>query len=247
MGRQARKLSNTGLYHIFFHGINRQPLFEGDSDFVYFRDSMQQLKSDMAFELYAYCLMNEHVHLLIKENQKGDISLAMKRLLTKYAMYFNRKYERKGALVANRFKSTPVEVNENFIPLICYIHQNPLKTGIVNQLEDYQYSSYLDYVQGGNLTDTVFSLNLVGKEEWLRLHQIIIEDHFDVAGKIRLSEEKMRHRILQHTNGCEPHEIAVWPKQERDACIRQLKEVEGFSIRQIERMTGISRGVIAKS
>ena len=247
MARQARGLSATGFYHIVFRGINRQHLFEDESDFLYFLESLQHLKTEMAFELHAYCLMSNHVHLLIKESKMGDISLVMKRLLTKYAMYFNRKYERNGALIASRYKSQPVEVDEYFIPLIRYIHQNPIKAGIVGTLEEYRFSSYRDYVRGGTLTDTAFSLGLLGRDEWLRLHQINTNDHFDVSGRINPSEEEIRRKILRCTEGSEPHEIAAWSKAERDTLLRQLKEKEGLSIRQIERATGISRGVIARS
>ncbi len=141
----------------------------------------------------------------------------------------------------------PVEVDEYFIPLIRYIHQNPVKAGVVRKPEEYRFSSYWDYTQGGSLTDTAFSIGLLGRYEWLRLHQIITTDHFDASGKISLSEEEIRRKILRCTEGNEPHEIAAWPKLERDALIRQLKEKEGLSIRQIERATGISRSVIAKS
>ena len=68
----------------------------------------------------------------------------MKRLLTKYAMYFNRRYGRSGALIASRYKSVPVEIDEYFIPLIRYMHQNPIRAGIANKPEDYKFSSYSD-------------------------------------------------------------------------------------------------------
>ena len=247
MGRQARQMSASGYYHVVFRGINRQHLFEEESDFLYFLESLKQLKTEMLFELHAYCLMSNHVHLLMREKQTGDISLVMKRLLTKYAMYFNRRYGRSGALIASRYKSVPVEIDEYFIPLIRYMHQNPIRDGIANKPEDYKFSSYSDYVQGGNLTDTTFSLNLLGKAEWLMLHQIVSEDNFDVSGKKHLFEEEIRRRIVQCIEGREPHEIASWPKTERDALLRRLKEKEGLSIRQLERATGISRGIIAKS
>ena len=246
MGRQARKMSTTGYYHVVFRGINRQHLFEEESDFLYFLESLKQLKAEMLFELHAYCLMSNHVHLLMREKQIGDISVIMKRLLTKYVMYFNRKYERSGALIASRYKSVPVEIDEYFVPLMYYIHQNPIRAGIVKKPEEYRFSSYNDYVQGGNLTDTSFSLKMLGRDEWLRLHQIITNDDFDVSGKKNLSEEEIRRRILQCTEGREPYEISAWPKPERDALLRRLKEKECLSIRQIERATGISRGVVAK-
>lgn len=245
MSRQARQLSATGFYHVVFRGINRQHLFEEESDFIYLLDGLKQIKEEMVFELHAYCLMNNHVHLLIKENQMGDLSLIMKRLLTKYAMYFNRKYQRNGALIASRYKSIPVEVDEYFIPLLRYIHQNPVKAGIVEKMSDYKYSSYREYLTDRILADTAFSLMMVGRDEWIRLHNIFIEENFEVAGKATMSEEHIRRKIQLLTGGSEPYEIASWPKLERNVAIRRFKE-EGLSIRQIERATGISRGIVAK-
>lgn len=246
MSRQARKFSASGFYHIVFRGVNRQHLFEDDSDYVYLIKSINQLKTEMVFEIHAYCLMSNHVHLLLKENQVGDISVIMKRLLTKYAMYFNRKYERCGALISSRYKSSPVEVDQYFIPLICYIHQNPVRAGMVGKSEEYRFSSFMEYVSDGTLVNTTYSLELLGKSEWIRLHQNFNSENFEITGKNSLSEDDVRRKILQYTSGRDPHEIISWLKNERNALLRRLKE-EGMSIRQIERATGISRGIVAKS
>jgi putative transposase len=245
MGRQAREMSATGFYHVVFRGINHQHLFEEESDYNYILEVLHKLKEEIAFEIHAYCLMSNHVHLLIKEKQIGDISMIMKRLLTKYVMYFNRKYERNGALVASRYKSIPVEVDEYFIPVLRYIHQNPLKAGLVEKIEEYPYSSYREYLYGGSLTDTSFSIKMVGRDEWIRLQNIFEEGIFEVSGKKHMSEEGIRRKILQCTGGKEPYEIASWSRSERNAVIGQLKE-EGLSIRQIERATGISRGIVGR-
>ena len=161
-------------------------------------------------------------------------------------MYFNQKYQRKGALIASRYKSIPVEIDEYFIPLLRYIHQNPLRARMVEKIEDYPYSSYQEYLHGGNITDTAFSLKMVGKDEWIQLHQIIEQENFEVSGKRSLNEGQIRQKIMLYTGGREPHEIGSWAKLERNTVIRQLKAKEGLSIRQIERATGISRGIVAK-
>ncbi|MGI6091732.1 MAG: transposase [Veillonellaceae bacterium] len=246
MGRQARQISSTGFYHVVFRGINHQHIFEEEDDYRYLLQALRHLKAELAFELHAYCLLSNHVHLLLREQQSGDISLIMKRLLTKYAMYFNRKYQRSGALIASRYKSVPVEIDEYFIPLQRYIHQNPLKAGLVAKLEDYPFCSYREYLFGGELVDTMFSLGMLGREEWVRLHQVITDEVFEISDKISLTNEEIRRRIMKYTQGREPHEIGSWVKSERDQLLRKLKE-EGLSIRQIERVTGISRGVVAKS
>ena len=246
MGRLARQLSSSGFYHVVFRGINHQHIFEDESDYTYFLKALQYLKGDLVFEVHAYCLMSNHVHLLLREKQLGDISLIMRRLLTKYAMYFNRKYQRSGALIASRDKSVPVEVDEYFIPLQRYIHQNPLKAGLVSKLDEYFFSSYREYLFGGGLVDTAFTLELIDREEWICLHQVQANDFFEVSGKLSVNDEEIRRKIMFYTNGREPNEIGTWKKTERDSMLRKLKEAR-LSIRQIERVTGISRGVVARS
>jgi hypothetical protein len=103
----------------------------------------------------------------------------------------------------------------------------------------------MEYLRGGSFVDTLFSFEMLGKSEWLRLHQIIESNDFEITGKKSLSEEEVRRKILKHTVGRDPYEVASWQKDERNALLRRLKE-EGLSIRQIERATGISRGVVAK-
>lgn len=148
--------------------------------------------------------------------------------------------------IASRYKSIPVEVDEYFIPLLRYIHQNPIKAGLEEKMEEYPFCSYRDYIHGGGLTDTSLSLSLVGKAEWVKVHELDGEQEYEVSGRTSPNDTQIRCKILQYTKGGEPHEIASWPKIERDTLIRQLKDEAGLSIRQIERATGISRGVIAK-
>ena len=100
-------------------------------------------------------------------------------------------------------------------------------------------------MHGGSLVDTAFSLSMLGREEWIRLHNILEKENYEVEGKKQMSEEQIRQKIRLCVGGREPYEIASWSKPERNAVICQLKE-EGLSIRQIERSTGISRGIVAK-
>ena len=106
---------------------------------------------------HAYCLMSNHIHLLLKTNQK-DIGSAIKPLAVTYAMYYNNKYSRSGHVFQDRFKSEPVRSSyarllptgrkndmAYFTMLLRYIHQNPLKTGIVEKVKDYEYSSWGEY------------------------------------------------------------------------------------------------------
>ncbi|MBQ6794811.1 MAG: transposase [Clostridia bacterium] len=91
MSRIARVFSESGVYHILFRGVNQQNIFEEEADFEKLKETMVNVKQEMGFEIYAYCFMSNHVHIVLKEKNVGDISLIMKRILTKYARWYNIK------------------------------------------------------------------------------------------------------------------------------------------------------------
>ena len=247
MSRRARELSESGFYHIMFRGINHQNIFEEATDYTYMLDTVGKAKAEEEFKLQAYCLMTNHVHLLIQENQMGDVSLIMKKILTKYAMYFNRKYGRSGALIGARYKSKSVEPDAYFISLIAYIHQNPVRAGIVERPEDYAYSSYQDYCgRRGGIVDTAVARGLISFKDWLELHNGTVENHFNATDRINPTETEIRQMIMKCIDGAEPSEIGLWEKDKRNKMLSRLKHL-GLSIREIERATGISKGIVAKS
>lgn len=246
VGRQARQYSQAGLYHIIYRGMNRQNIFEEDNDYIKMANIIFDLKREMKFAIYAYCFMTNHVHLLLKESNTGDISIIMKRMLTKYAGWFNRKYERSGALIANRYKSQPVEKDEYLLSLVRYIHQNPLKANLSLALSDYKWSSYPEYLNKSVLADTELILSMIDRKGFEEFHQEEEKELHEVSDRIGKSEEYIRRRIIKLVNGKEPHVIGALPKSERNEIIKQLRINEGFTIRQIERATGVSRGIIAR-
>ncbi len=132
------------------------------------------------------------------------------------------------------------------LSLVRYIHQNPIKAKIVTEIEKFKWSSYNEYIHGSKLTDTEFILSMIDKKSFKEYHQEKGKELYEVSDRIGKSEEYIRRRIMKLIGGREPYEIGLLPKPERNRIIRQLRENEGFSIRQIERATGISRGIIAK-
>ena len=142
MARQIRKKSGTGIYHVMLRGINRQDIFEDDEDYLQMtsilrgqseRYDEKGLRLPPFCTFYAYCLMSNHLHLLIQERE-DNISDIVKRIGVTYAHYFNKKYERNGHLFQDRFRSEPVDDIGYFITLLRYIHQNPLKASEVNKM-----------------------------------------------------------------------------------------------------------------
>ena len=138
MARTLRTKSETGIYHVMMRGVNHQIIFEQPSDYSRFQELLGQFanpKDELncpqppRCSFYAYCLMPNHVHLLIKEESE-DLSSVVKRISAAYALYFNKKHERCGHLFQDRFKSEPVNDAAYFFTLLRYIHQNPMAAGL---------------------------------------------------------------------------------------------------------------------
>jgi len=254
MSRQPRMKSESGLYHIIFRGINKQNIFEEENDYQKFKALLSTIKQELGFKLYAYIFMSNHVHLLFQEKEAGDSTTAMHKLLTIYAGWYNKKYSRSGSLFGNRFASKPVEEEKYLFSLVRYIHQNPIRAGVVSKLNDFKWSSYHDYNNGAKyptvLTDTDFLLGCLSASKetaiqiFTNLHHEMINEKYEISYSRRLTDEEIRTSIVAIIDGKEPHTIASLPKHERNSILRRLKE--NFSIRQIERATGMSRGIISR-
>ncbi|MFA9560652.1 transposase [Evansella sp. AB-rgal1] len=152
MPRIARKKSSNGVYHIMLRGINRQTIFEDDEDKAKFLETLAKYKIKSCFELYSYCLMDNHVHLLLKEIEE-PLATIIKRISSSYVYWYNRKYRRCGHLFQDRYKSENVESDSYFITALRYIHQNPLKAGLVKSIWDSESTSIREYLHKGHLID----------------------------------------------------------------------------------------------
>ena len=103
MPRKPRQLSSTGIYHVILRSVNQHIIFEEISDYQKFLYILSDCKSYFDVSIYAYCLMDNHIHLLLKEGEE-DISVTMKRLEISYVQWYNKKYDRTGPLFQNRYK-----------------------------------------------------------------------------------------------------------------------------------------------
>ena len=252
MSRQARKLSQTGMYHIIFRGISRQNIFEEEKDFEKLKEILIQEKRKMDFEIYAYCFMTNHVHLFIKEKNPGEISKIMAKILSRYAMWFNIKYDRSGVLFCNRYKSEPIEDEQYYISLIRYIHQNPVKAGVVNEIGDYPYSSYNSYLGNGDFVDTYFLLETLhedktkAKDLFIELNEIDESEIYEISESQKRSPEHIKRIVMSEINGNAPETLKELDKNTRNEKIRKLVFEKGISKSALERATGISRGTITR-
>ena len=117
MPRQARKKSESGIYHIMLRGINKQQIFEDEEDFQKFIQVLKECKAVSEYKLFAYCLMGNHIHMLIKP-EKEPLELVFKRIGSRYVYWYNWKYRRTGHLFQDRYKSEPINDDSYFLTVL---------------------------------------------------------------------------------------------------------------------------------
>ncbi len=250
MARNFRKKSKIGIYHVMLRGINKQIIFEGDTDKRKFIKVIRERKEICNFQLFSYCLMDNHVHLLLKETEEG-VSNIVKRISSSYALWFNFKYQRCGSLF-QRFRSENVETKDYFLRVIRYIHQNPLKAGVASNVFENKWTSIHEFFNAGGMVDTDTVLKQFSKDEtdtisnFKNFMEETNEDEFlDVFDFIKKTDSE----VISILNQMGIENVAMLQqmgKKERNAVLSELKNMEGISVRQLSRITGISRSVIAR-
>ena len=244
MSRTNRQVSFMGYYHVIVRGVGKQILFENDRDCGYFLAQLEKYSSETGVSVCAYCLMENHVHLLVHDSHEA-LSLFMKKLGVSYATYYNLKYDRTGHLFQDRFQSEPVETEPYLLTVFRYILNNPVKAGICPASE-YRWSSYHSYADSMSFVNTDIFLQLIGN--WDRYTAFIDQENDDECMECfpQKKDDEWAKAALHRTLGLQSgSEIRTYPKIERDAALRKLKQA-GLTIRQIERLTGISHNIIQR-
>jgi len=248
MSRQARKIAESGINHVILRGINKQNVFEDREDRTYLLSLLIDYKAACGYGLLAYCLMSNHIHILVRTEEMalGDI---VQRIAGRYASWFNNKYQRCGHLFEGRYKSEPVDDEGYLLNVIRYIHRNPLAARITDDIGAYPYSSYADYFdsKADGLTDTEFVFGIIDKEDFRLFHeQEEGEQCLEVAERRYFhTDEQARQMILSLVKGKSALDMQKLDIPARNEALAMLK-VNGLSVRQLSRLTGISKSVIAR-
>ncbi len=252
MARRPRRRSESGLYHVMLRGINKQIIFESDDDRFQLLSTIKRFVDTNKFVLYGYCLMDNHIHLLIQELE-DDISNAIKRISSSYVLWYNKKYERSGHLFQERFKSEPVEHDNYFMMTLRYIHQNPIKARLCKELLEYKWASYREYISEPIIIDTELCLNLFSPDEdkavdlFIEYMNQYNKDSFPVfEDNIKMTDTEVLNK-LNDMGIKNISELQKLEKDRRNSYIKELKMTKGISIRQISRITGISKGIIERT
>lgn len=263
--RKPRLFSSTGIYHVMIRGNEKKNIFHEDKDRLKFLNILSKKSKDKSLIIYGYCLMDNHVHLVIKEG-KNNISTIMRSINTRYAQYFNRKYNRTGHVFQDRFKSEVIENDVHLFEVIRYVHNNPLKANIVKDIKNYSWSSYRNYLKESrewDLLEVRPILNMFSNDN--KEAKLLFEEHSKIASegdfidikskkydanKKLLTIEDVEEIILEflQSNNITYNELIENREKRklRNNLIHKLKLNSNFSNRELAQVLKINRNIIQR-
>jgi len=206
MPRQARLDIPGLLQHVIVRGIERSDIFLDDDDRNRFIERLSTLLAETGTDCFAWALVPNHVHILLRCNH-FDLSRFMRRLLTGYAVTFNRRHSRSGHLFQNRYKSIVCEEEPYLLELIRYIHLNPLRAGLVKDLEELACYPWCGHAVllgsksfSGQMTDEVLALFGKRIKSARHAYQLFVSDGVALGKRSELVGGGLRRSQLIENN-----------------------------------------------
>ncbi len=253
MPRRPRIFSSTGIYHIILRSVNQHIIFEEDSDYQKFLYILSDSKLKYDVKIYAYCLMDNHIHLLMNSANE-NLSSFFQSLETRFVRWYNNKYLRSGYLFQGRFHSTVIENDAAFLSTLTYIHDNPVKANICLYPSDYRWSSFnIYYGKKDNLVDQSFACSIAGsRSALLRFFArdtehskdiLFVDDHRPT--KHFFTDEKALEIFRSLTGMSSTNDLINVNKTKRNEYVRKLRK-EGLTVKQIARIMNISETTIKR-
>lgn len=247
MSEMRRRKSAADLYHVVIRGSGRQLIFEDDEDRRYFLGMLSHNLREHNCSIIAWCLMGNHVHLLLRIKLEGLASF-MRDTQASYARYFNKRHERVGHLFQGRYRSEPINDDQYLVTVVRYIHENPARAGCAT-VSGYRWSSYANYLGSPGICDTDLVLEVLGGARAFEgvhrgLHAstpLLTED-----GLVRnMADDRARRVAAEVLGEGKLRGLSALGKAERDEALAALL-ARGFTVRQLERISGVGRGIILR-
>ncbi len=223
MSRTPRNYIKTHFFHVMVQGIEKSYIFNKEKDILYYINFIKKSEKLYKVKVVAYCIMNNHAHLLLNSGNIDELSRFMQSLNTRYAMYYNKTYNRVGYVFRDRYKSEGIYEEKQFYACMNYIYNNPIKAGICDKIEDYKFSNYIEnlkYIQNNFQTEDRF-IDIDIKTDEDIINEYINENNVNIKNLIK-------------------------DKGKLKKIIKQLKELK-VSYRSMEKILNISRETLRRN
>lgn len=248
MPRMARKCLESGFFHIMVQGISKEKIFlkkEYKEKYIYL---IKFFLNKQNVNLISYCVMDNHVHIIIYAEHISELTKFMERLNTTYAMFYNKNENRVGYVFRDRFKSKLLNTKDYLAKCIKYVHMNPVKAGMVKEEKDYKYSSYNDYIEKkGIVSEELLRKIFDNKCNYLKQ---FVQIEYDEELFFEIEEEKITIEELkvEITNFLFKEKITIEELREDKRLIKKI--YNNFKTKptkaELARQLGITRTKISK-
>lgn len=250
MPRQARKDLRTPFLHVMVQGVNKEYIFCKKEHKEKYLETIATQKEKKTFNLLAYCIMDNHAHLLFYVEDINEFGKFMHKVNLTYAQMYNKEEKRCGVLFRNRYRAEPIYDMKYLVNCIKYIHNNPVKANMVEKCEDYLYSSYNDYINKVGLSQTKIIKETFGENcDFAELFDTAYDKRY-----IDVDDENLKNVNEYISSGiteyCKDRKIAIidifTDRSILIDTINHLKVNCGIKYVEIRDFFNISRGVMDK-
>ena len=254
MPRKARKYINTQFFHVMCQGIKKENIFENSMFMEKYIEYIKKYKAEFLVDVIAYCVMPNHVHLLLRACDIDYLSKFMHKVNSVYAMMYNKQKERVGYVFRDRFKMEGISDKRYLSSCIVYIHNNPVKAGICKEVSKYKYSSYKEYVKKPHIVNNEIVKQITGIEIYEEMERQSFEEGYifvdekvpkELLAKeiIKTFEEEKSKNIYQILNDNKyRRELLVKLHIENNISYRCLSRVLPLERRMIKAFVDVQEG-----
>ncbi len=230
MSRKPRIEYDGAFYHVITRGNQRQKIFKDKKDYTRYLQILGDYKDRYKYLLYAYVLMNNHVHLLI-QTKETPLSKILQGINQRYTIYFNKRYRMIGHLFQGRYRAILCDKDEYLLTLLKYIHLNPVRAGMVKSINEYEWSSHRCYIEKPDREDIIIDTAQVlgmfsrGKTKAKRLYRAYMSEGQEIGN------DEIYSTIDQRILGDERFQEKV--SKECKAEVTSTKRLKEYTLREI--------------
>ncbi len=236
------------VYHVVVQSVYQGQAFGNDRNKEAYLQRIVKYKQAMKMKLYAFCLYEDHAHFLV-QGEEWEVSGLMRRVGVSFSHWYRKTYFHEGTLFKGRPKTEQLKNDAEILRVARFIHQEPVRRGLVESMEEYPWSSYRMYQEENSLIDrdeVAEKLRFWGRfEDYMSIHETTdyLEEQPPRFGR---SDDDVLRLVLKRLNGHPLIELQVLPRSVRDYILAKLRFEDKVSILQLARVTGLGRGIIQR-
>lgn len=248
MPRKARNNLKGKYFHIVVQGLNKEYIFDKEPYILKYKETMYQKSKEIGINILAYCIMNNHVHILVYTSEIQRVSKFMQSLNTSYSKFYNKNEKRVGYVFKDRFYTQEIYDRNQLYICLKYIHNNPVKAKKCKKMEDYKYSSYLEFFEEKNIISEESIKRLFKeKENYISIfnfiHKNINEEDDEKIFDIKELDIETFIKQIEQTYKKSIKELKK-DKEMLGKIIKSARRLTDVTFEELSRILGISKSTV---